>query len=301
VWWRKVVYQKKKITRYGNIVNMNTITDISQKLSLLANDKGIFQILAFDHRGSFKKMMQKTVPQGVDVTDEDAIKLKEKIISSLAPLVTGILIDQDYGIPAYKNLGINTPFILPTEKTGYTEAEGERINELMYSGESLIAQNAMAMKLLIYANTNVESWIKQLQTSSTAIMDAHDHDLPIFLEFVLYDIDSAKSSDINKTLSDAMMKGMNPDVWKIPYPGSTEMCQETTKITAGTPWVLLTGGSSFEEFISQYQIAKENGAEGFVAGRALWQEACDIWQDEEKLKEFLDVTLPERFKRLISI
>ena len=276
-----------------------TNTEIQKRLSELADSNGIFKILAFDHRGSFKKMMQKV--SEAEVTDAQAITLKEKIIKSLADKFTGVLIDQDYGLPAYKNLNLSRPFLLPTEKTGYTEEAGERITELMYTGESITSEGASAMKILIYANMNVSSWTKQLETSSKAIQDAHDNDLPIFLEYVLYNTDTATSSNINQTLKDTIAKGIVPDVWKIPYPGDAKMSAETTEIVGSTPWVLLTGGTTFEEFLDQYKIAFKNGAKGFVAGRALWQEACEMWQDEDKLNTFLNETLPGRFDRLVNI
>ncbi len=278
---------------------MNTNTEIQKKLSALSDAKGIFQILAFDHRGSFKKMMQKASES--EVTDEQATDLKEKIIKALSDKFTGVLIDQDYGLPAYKKLGLKVPFLLPTEKTGYTDEAGERITELMYTGESIVSEGATAMKILIYANKNVDSWEKQLETSSKALLDAHDHDLPLFLEFVLYSTDNHPTSDINDTLRDTVAKGVVPDVWKIPYPGSADESKETTEVVGEVPWVLLTGGTTFDEFLEQYKLAYGAGAKGFVAGRALWQEACDIWTKPEELDVFLNQTLVERFEKLASV
>jgi tagatose 1,6-diphosphate aldolase len=278
---------------------MNTNTEIQKKLSALADSNGIFQILAFDHRGSFKKMMQKS--SEAEVTDEQATDLKEKIIKALSDKFTGVLIDQDYGLPAYKKLGLSEPFLLPTEKTGYTDEAGERITELMYTGESIVNDGATAMKILIYANKNVPSWEKQLETSGKALMDAHDHDLPFFLEFVLYSTETNPSSDINETLKDTIAKGVVPDVWKIPYPGSADKSKETTSVVGEVPWVLLTGGTTFDEFLEQYKLAYGAGAKGFVAGRALWQEACDMWTKPEELDVFLNQTLVERFEKLASV
>jgi tagatose 1,6-diphosphate aldolase len=274
------------------------MNDTQSKLQSLS-DNGTYHILAFDHRGSFKKMMQQHAE--APVTDQDAIALKKDIINPLKDIISGVLIDQDYGVPAYKELGATAPFLLPTEKTGYIDTAGERITELEYTGASIVELGAKAMKILIYANKNVPTWHQQMETCKKAYDDAHANGLPLFLEFVLYNVGETTSGTINEVLKDALDNGVKADVWKIPYPGSEEMCKETSEVVGTTPWVLLTGGTTFEEFLAQYKIAKAAGASGFVAGRALWQEACTVWQKPEELNTFLNVELVRRFNALKAV
>ncbi len=274
------------------------MNELTTRLASLTNN-GTYHILAFDHRGSFKKMMQAHATD--PVTDEQVIELKKAIIKPLQNHFSGVLIDQDYGLPAYRALSATTPFLLPTEKTGYVDTNGERVTELQYTGASIVENGGHAMKILIYANKNIPTWTIQMETCKKAYEDAHANNLPLFLEFVLYEANGVNSGDINEVLKHAQSNAVMADVWKIPYPGSEEMCEETTEVVGATPWVLLTGGSSFEDFLSQYKIAKSKGASGFVAGRALWQEACELWMKPDELKTFLEVTLVERFAALKSV
>ena len=63
-----------------------------------------YLMLAFDHRDSFKKMID---PFSVDT----AIEIKKNIIESVYDQMSGVLIDLDYGYPAY--LQINKPEVKP--------------------------------------------------------------------------------------------------------------------------------------------------------------------------------------------
>lgn len=258
-----------------------------------------FLMLAFDHRGSFKKMMQKYSNR--EITDDDVIVLKEKIIRPLLPYISGTLVDQDYGLPAYKKAGGTVPYVLPTEKTGYVDTAGERLTEIEYDGESIIKNGGTGVKLLLYVNHSVASFEKQLTVARTVAEDASKNELPYFLEFVVYEANGIFGGTVYENVQKAIEVGIVPTVWKLAYPGSQDECKKIQEVVGTTPWILLTGGTTFETFLEEYKEAVAHGARGFLAGRALWQEAVEFWQDEAKLQEFLSTTLVDRFKQLIAI
>ena len=57
-----------------------------------------------------------------------------------------------------------------------------------------------------------------------------------------------------------------------------QACAELSEACA-VPWVLLSAGVDFEQFKPQAQVACENGASGFLAGRAIWKEAAAMSPD----------------------
>jgi tagatose-1,6-bisphosphate aldolase len=65
---------------------------------------------------------------------------------------------------------------------------------------------------------------------------------------------------------------MSPALLKLPYPGSADACDEVSAI-ATTPWAMLSGGGSFDDFAEQLTVAVAHGCAGFMVGRALWGEA----------------------------
>ena len=78
-----------------------------------------------------------------------------------------------------------------------------------------------------------------------------------------------------------------------------EMCRDLDKASQ-KPWVLLSAGVDFKSFKQQVEIACRAGASGFLAGRALWQEAAHLESREERSKFFANTAAP-RLKELADI
>jgi tagatose 1,6-diphosphate aldolase len=57
---------------------------------------------------------------------------------------------------------------------------------------------------------------------------------------------------------------------------------------------------SFELFHRQVKLACQAGASGFLAGRALWQEATQISSRQERLA-FLETTVAKRLESLTEL
>jgi len=259
---------------------------------------GKYLMLALDHRGSFKKFVNKEAPESL--TDADVIDAKKEIIDSVSDLFSGILIDMDWGLPGYTNK--ERPYLLCLEKSGYEEIEGERETVLGYKASDLKAMGASGTKLLVYLNPEASNTKKQLEIAKEALEDSHKNDLPLFLEIVTYGNEKSGGSRANwikKSLDLFLENGIVPDVWKLEYPGDASSCDEITSKVGATPWILLTRGEPYDVFKEQLKIAIRAGAQGFLAGRAIWQEMADY--DGEARREFLQSTARERFKEICEI
>lgn len=263
-----------------------------------------FLMLAFDHRRSFKKLLN---PQSPDsVSDEMAVWAKKEIIDALRGEYSSILIDQEIGFKAYDPK--DKPFLLPVEKSGYEQQGGERITELEYSVGQLKEMGAAGVKILLWFNYRLTSANKQIEVARKVLEECKLHGLPYFLETRSYDPLKGEGKQLNYEVMDDLViggvkmlldEGVRPDVFKLEYPGSPLGCQKITAILGETPWILLTMGASFEEFAKQLKEATVRGCQGFLAGRAVWQEVCSM-KGEEKMK-FLNKTLVERFRKISEI
>lgn len=268
---------------------------------------GKFLMLAFDHRGSFKKLMNPENPDSV--TDEAAIALKKEIIDSLRGQFSSILVDEQIGLKAFEPRDV--PYLLPIEKTGYETTGDERLTELGTSVDALKSAGASGCKILVWFNPYVESAQKQLEISKKVMDDCKAADFPYFLEIRTYngDREADKMEDderekiILESLKMFLRHDIYPDVYKLEYPASSLACQTISAALQLTereiPWILLTMGSSFDDFVTQLKEASIRGCKGFLAGRAVWQEVCAM-QGEEKEK-FLKEILPQRFKTISDI
>ncbi len=266
-------------------------------------DSGRFLMLALDHRGSFRRILNPQHPELVK--DEEIIKIKGEIIESLKDQFSGFLIDPEFGLPAYKslNLALNKPYLLSIEKSGYQEVEEERITEIEYQVEDLKRMGASGVKLLIYFNPFVKTSKTQLETAGKVWRACQAADLPLFLEIVTYYTEETVSYKLNlvtESVKRFLNYGIRADVFKLDYPKDEASCRTISLLLGKIPWILLSRGENFEIFKKQLEIAVENGASGFLAGRALWQE-IGRYQDERQRKDFLETVVKKRFQKISSI
>ena len=78
-----------------------------------------------------------------------------------------------------------------------------------------------------------------------------------------------------------------------------DSCHQLDEVSQ-VPWVILSAGVNFDLFYRQVEIACQAGASGFLAGRALWQEATGISSREERLR-FLELTVVKRLENLTKL
>lgn len=260
---------------------------------------GKFLMLALDHRGSFKKYVNPANPEAA--TDAEVIFTKKLIIEAVQDQFSGVLIDADWGLPGYVNK--TKPYLLPLEKSGYTDKKGDRITDLGYSAKKIKSLGASGAKLLLYFNPESKTRVKQIKTTKKALADSHKNNLPFFLEIVTYgneELGKSRAEWVLRSLEMLLKNKIVPDVWKLEYPGDAGSCKKITELVGSTPWILLTRGDSFEHFEKQLTDAVAGGAVGFLAGRALWQEIANYKTEQEK-KEFLNTVVADRFKKISEI
>lgn len=268
---------------------------------------GKFLMLALDHRGSFKKLMNPEDPESV--TDQQVIDLKNEIIESLKDQFSALLIDDHFGLSACHEVCRIKPFLLPLEKSTHTG-----VVELEHSAQDLKNLGASGAKILFDFKPGDENSGKQLEIAEEVLADCQVADFPLFLEIVTHNVGSHLRGGVENLLSshlggeqnvvteavkDFLTEGITPDVWKLEYPGSVNSAREITDLAGETPWILLTGGTDYETFKKNLEEAVKGGTKGFLAGRALWQEVCTLTGEEKE--KFLKETLPARFKEISEI
>ena len=261
---------------------------------------GKYLMLALDHRGSFKKYVRKDNPEMV--SDAEIISAKKLIIDALYDDMSGVLVDPNWGLPAYQ--GREKPFLLCIEKTGYSESAGERTTELQYTAEELADLGASGVKLLLYFNPIASNVNEQLETAKKVAAQCSEVGLPYFLEIVTYGEEAKidRGSVIIKSIGMLLDFNVKPDVFKLEFPESPEACSTISEMLAPKkiPWILLTGGEDYDTFRERLIIAVKHGAVGFLAGRAIWQEMADF-TDEASRAKFINEVATKRFKDICEI
>ena len=91
---------------------------------------------------------------------------------------------------------------------------------------------------------------------------------------------------------------LGADVMKVAWPGD-EHLGELVDALEDRPWVLLSGGGAFEQYVRQVEAAVAAGCSGFMAGRAVWREVTTV-APEERVNTLREIARP-RFERLREV
>lgn len=277
-------------------------------------DQDIFGIVAFDQRGSFRRMM----PDGTSY--DDLVQVKVEIISALSRNASAVLTDPIYGLSPAMHMNGKSGLLFALEKSGYSGDSTYRKAEFFdaWTPEKLRKVGANAAKILVYYNPQNTDLADELdETIGSVIDECHKWDLPAFVEPMSYSLDENVSKDSAEFAEQKVeivvetarrLEQIGTDVLKMEFPMDYKYndnhddwraaCQQISDAVS-IPWVLLSAGVDFATFEQQLITACEGGASGFLAGRAIWKE-CAAMSTEDRAK-FLDTTANDRLNRLLEI
>lgn len=277
-------------------------------------ERDVFGIVAFDQRGSYRRMMPDDTPY------DQLVQIKVEIINALSRHASAILTDPVYGLSPAMHMNGKSGLLMSLEKSGYTGDSTYRKPEFFdaWTPKKLRKMGASAAKILVYYNPQNTELADELDdTISRVVASCHEWDLPVFLEPMSYSASAdygkdsaqfaAQRADIVVETARRLSK-TGTDVLKMEFPLDLkfnqdhdewrQQCQRLSEAST-VPWVLLSAGVDFDEFEPQVRIACESGASGFLAGRAIWKEGATMTTEERQ--HFLDITATDRLRRLIDI
>lgn len=257
------------------------------------------------------------------VTYHTLVEFKIELCEVLAPHASGVLLDPIYG--ASQAIAAN---VIPGD-TGLLmsleTSEDERFGADRQSPEGFIHWNvekvrnigASGVKLPLYYRPDLPNIASdQLNTVIKSAYDCQKADMALFLgpkNYAVRELERDSWEFARKkpqlVIDTAHQLSRLPiDVLKVEFPADMafegddkrllNICCQLTEASM-VPWVLLSGGVSFEVFCHQLDIACRGGASGFLAGRALWQEAATM-PPRARIK-FLENTAVERLQKLTEL
>jgi tagatose 1,6-diphosphate aldolase len=290
-------------------------------LQQIANDKGILTVCAIDHRESLRQALNEKNPETVSY--QQMVDFKLDLVSVIAPFASAVLLDPIYGAGQAIRSGLlpgQTGLLVSAEKTGYSGDSTARITALLPDWDIKKAKKmgASAIKLLLYFRVDVKDVAsKQLELVSKLAEKCIEEDIPLLVESVAYPTTEEKNNPdlFSKHKPELVIEAAGKltslpiDILKSEFPADinyekdeaklSSYCQELSRVSR-LPWVLLSAGIDFERFRKEVEIASKAGASGFMAGRALWQEATQISSRVERLNFFKKQTV-SRLKELTLI
>jgi len=300
----------------------------------ISNAQGQFTIVATDQRGSLKRMINPQNPN--NVTPEQMKEVKRALIKNLAGKksqgrASGILIDPEYSYEQefLKSCDIRADvgILMSAEASGYG-GKGEFAPEAQIFGgldaeEAVLKiknRGASAVKLLVYYRPDGPTRKHQESIVKAIGRACEKYDIAFLLEPVSHSLESGphkkrnpkefseiKPQIVIETARELTKPEYCVDVLKAEFPlnlkyaeelgqDPSEACKELDEASE-IPWVILSAGVDYEEFKENLKYAVDNGASGFLCGRAIWKEAVG----REDMDEFLLTTGVKRLNELVDI
>lgn len=271
----------------------------------IADDAGVFTMVALDHQESFRKGINPADPDNVPYAQ--AAEVKRDIVSALAPYSSAFLLDLRYGAGnavASGALPGSAGLIVTLEQSpGYGKGETIARKTSPVAGWNVAKirrMGASAVKLLLYYHPQSSTAGFQEDLLRQVAADCQKYDIPLVLEVLTHPVvdgQSKESAEFAATRPWVVIESarrlcpLGADVYKAEFPADIkfeldeqkmlQQCQELTEV-AGVPWVVLSAAVSHEKFCRQVEIACRSGAGGFLAGRSIWKEALGLPSEERR-------------------
>ncbi|MCB9102312.1 MAG: tagatose 1,6-diphosphate aldolase [Anaerolineales bacterium] len=289
-------------------------------LQQLTNEFDVFAMAAFDHRDVFVAALSQTL--GVaEAAWETVAAEKIRIATALAPHASAVLLDPLYSAGPVLAEGVlpkGVGFAVAREKSSYGSAAMRETTALLegWSVEAIRRMGGAGVKLLLHYHPDAPNAAAQEEVVRQVAAECDTYEIPLMLEPICYPLDpNQKKSDptfaaqrpelVLESARRLVLLGV--DILKAEFPtdadhetDETKMvgyCRRLSEISGDVPWVILSAGVDFTTFQRQVEIACEAGASGFVAGRAIWNEALDIANDAAR-DRFLNSTAVSRLRVL---
>ncbi|MFH0961773.1 MAG: tagatose 1,6-diphosphate aldolase [archaeon] len=253
---------------------------------------GFFRVLAIDHRDSIKKLINPAVPG--EVPQEKIVSAKQKIISILRPEANAFILDPETILfqSIYQGLPSDRGIMASLERTGYLESKTGRTTRLIpdWSVKKIKRCGADGVKLFIFYNPDYRASARRAESliKKTA-RECRKEDILFLVEPLAYSLELPKDSpEFAKIRPELIIRSaerlsrLGIDILKTDFPDDLKYEPDKEKALSNAraldaaskvPWVLLSQGTPFQQFRQELFLACKAGASGYVAGRAIWQEA----------------------------
>lgn len=299
-----------------------TPTDLGvlRSLQSCTDERGFFTVLAFDHPATFVLGAPSDGPVD-DGTHRQAVRVKWEIAQSLASQCSAVLLDPEAGLPAAVGSGAlpgRVGLMLCIEAESYQVRADARVvtrTRPGWSPATIRRAGGDGLKLL----WRYRHEVPEAEAHRAVVRDLAERcaaeSLPFIVEPIWVPLPGEDLADpevraarVRGVVDYAVLaEELGADIVKTEFPGwvgsdadgraAAAACQEITE-RVSVPWLLLSAGVTYDQFMDQTEIAAKAGASGFIAGRAIWSAAAsaDPLVRAEGLR-----TAAERLARLTAV
>jgi tagatose 1,6-diphosphate aldolase len=285
-------------------------------LRRLADSAGHFTMVALDQRPPIANLVaaRRGIAAG-DVAFADMIAVKRVLVDVLGPHASAMLLDPNFAFPAaLDRLPPRTGLVVTLEDHRFRDTPGGRLSHSIHhwSVEKIKRSGADGVKVLAWYRPDAATDVLEQQRRYVREIGAEcaRHDIPYVLELLVYPFPKSAGHTTDyveapekmpQLVLDSVREFAQPeygvDLFKLesPLPGATLPARDGGTAerraqawfddmgaicrAAGVPWVMLSAGVTPAQFVRVMEYAYAAGANGFLAGRAIWWEALQHFPD----------------------
>lgn len=267
-----------------------------RRLTRCSDARGLFHILACDHRGNLRGRMTR---EGQPIDDAGFVRFKQQLLQTLLQDATAVLADPQFGFgPGFAERNIPGPvgtlsplevtdYDAPPDEQGFTEIVGWNIAKCVRSGVD-------GVKLLLPYHPRAENASAKREWVSQIVAQCSLWDVPFFLEPIAHPLvagEALSDSELLQVMVEMVTEFavIGVDVLKLQFPVDVSRnndeafwstaCRELDAACT-VPWTLLSAGVDYPTFARQARVACAAGASGVIVGRAVWSEVVNLAETE---------------------
>ena len=287
-------------------------------LRRMATPSGHFSMMAVDQRHQIASFISKKLGIGADaVRFADMVLVKRVLVEELGGHVSAVLMDPGFSFPgALERLPARTGFVVTLEDNRFEDTAGGRRSRPIrnWSVDKIKRTGADGVKLLTWFRPDADADILAHQKNFVARVgdECRQQDIALVLELLVYPFATSATRafdpvDTPETRAEMVLASVREfvhprygvDLLKLesPLPGATLPARDGAAghvraqrwfgdmgvicRDAGMPWVMLSAGVTAAQFQRVMEYAYTAGANGFLAGRAIWWDALQQFPDME--------------------
>jgi sulfofructosephosphate aldolase len=249
---------------------------------------GLYSMVAADQRDSLRKMLADA--GDVPVTDDRMREFKVEVARALSPVCSALLVDTDFALQPILDADVLAPgcdLIVAVDAIMY-DAHG--VSQATALREDLFGRTwdkrVAGLKYLLLWTP--EKWLGCDEAEVQKFVDeAGRAGIESVLEVVVREADGSSPAPERQArlLVEAAKQtaSLGATLYKteIPYRNHAS-AQDVTRASTllsdsiECPWVVLSSGVPEDQFAQAVQRTAQGGAEGFLAGRAVWRKATPL-------------------------
>ncbi|MEV5409360.1 hypothetical protein AB0K60_11070 [Thermopolyspora sp. NPDC052614] len=276
-----------------------------RRMSRLADPGGFLLVAAIDHPENYLALFDADISR---VPHETVVASKLELVAMMARHASALLLDPVWSLGQAVLTGDlpgSAGLIAPIERLVY--APGTRLGWELdvrprpgWGVEKIAAVGADGAKFLVFHRAELtEVAAAQRELVAELAAACHAHGLPLIVEPLWYPLDGEDPADerVARAREEAIVAAAatfadaGADVLKVQFPGRIGTAGDRASAHAAArdldaalrvPWVLLSEGAGYDDFVVQMDICARAGASGYIAGRAVWGDAVGRLPDAER-------------------